>query len=281
LKFVVFGNCITQMKVIVQASAKLGIQLSTEENRRYAGLLSRIPTGGDSWTPEVGRAIRSLWNDNGIRQAFEQRDFKYQLNDSAEYFFENIDRFLLPDYCPTEQDILRARVRTTGVEEAVYQFDDLSFRMMDVGGQRSERRKWIHCFDCVTAVIFVVALSEYDQTLREDDSQNRTKESLLLFDEINNSAWFADTPFLLFLNKIDLFEEKLKNSPLKRQFPRFKGGTNFDAACVFMRDLFLEVNTVHHEIYTHFTCAIDTKNIEVIFCTVRETILRQILNDLF
>ena len=43
-------------------------------------------------------------------------------------------------------------------------------RMVDVGGQRSERRKWIHCFDHVTSVMFLVAISEYDQILVEADS---------------------------------------------------------------------------------------------------------------
>ncbi len=89
--------------------------------------------------------------------------------------------------------------------------------------------RWIHCFDCVTAVIFCVALSEYDQTLREDDSQNRTKESLLLFDEICNSPWFSDTAFILFLNKVDLFKEKIKRVDLRGTFPNYTGwfATNF------------------------------------------------------
>lgn len=41
--------------------------------------------------------------------------------------------------------------------------------MVDVGGQRSERRKWIHCFQNVTSIMFLVALSEYDQVLVESD----------------------------------------------------------------------------------------------------------------
>src|ERR1700722_5784610 len=92
-------------------------------------------------------------------------------------FFDNIERFMSPSYIPTQADVLGARVRSTGIEEAEFKFEDISFRMVDVGGQRSERRKWIHCFDSVTAVIFCVAMSEYDQTLREDDTQNRMKKS--------------------------------------------------------------------------------------------------------
>lgn len=47
----------------------------------------------------------------------------------------------------------------------------IDFRMVDVGGQRSERRKWIHCFENVTSIIFLVALSEYDQILFESENE--------------------------------------------------------------------------------------------------------------
>ncbi len=54
-----------------------------------------------------------------------------------------------------------------------FQSDELSssIRMVDVGGQRSERRKWIHCFENVTSIMFLVALSEYDQVLVESDNE--------------------------------------------------------------------------------------------------------------
>ena len=79
----------------------------------------------------------------------------------------------------------------------------------DVGGQRNERKKWIHCFENVTAVIFVAALSEYDQVLYEDETTNRMTEALNLFDEICNSRWFRETSMILFLNKRDLFQAKV------------------------------------------------------------------------
>ena len=71
---------------------------------------------------------------------------------------------------PTDQDILRSRVKTTGITETTFRVGELTYRLFDVGGQRSERKKWIHCFENVTALVFLVSLSEYDQMLYEDES---------------------------------------------------------------------------------------------------------------
>ena len=90
-------------------------------------------------------------------------------------------------------------------------------------GQRSERRKWMHCFQEVTAVIFCVAMSEYDQKLYEDETTNRMHEALKLFKDICNTKWFAETAIILFLNKKDLFEKKIKKVPLKTCFPDYSG----------------------------------------------------------
>ena len=79
----------------------------------------------------------------------------------------------LPGYMPTMNDILHSRGRTTGIVEERYVIDSHTFVLFDVGGQRNERKKWIHCFDGVNAVIFVAALSEYDQKLFEDESTCR------------------------------------------------------------------------------------------------------------
>ena len=82
-----------------------------------------------------------------------------------------------------------------------------------MGGQRSD----------VTAIIFRVAMSEYDQALHEDEKTNRMQESLKLFDSICNNKWFTDTSIILFLNKKDLFAEKIKRSPLTVCFPEYPG----------------------------------------------------------
>merc|ERR1711974_421395 len=89
-----------------------------------------------------------------------------------------------PCWVPSVGDVMKARVRTSGIVEEKYTIDGVNFRMYDVGGQRNERKKWIHCFDGVTAIIFVGAISEYDQVLYEDKTQIRLVEAIELFDEI-------------------------------------------------------------------------------------------------
>lgn len=85
-------------------------------------------------------------------------------------FFKDIHRLFARDYIPTDQDILRARLRTTGISETIFDLGQLTYKMFDVGGQRSERKKWIHVFDNVQVVLFLAAISGYDQVLVEDRS---------------------------------------------------------------------------------------------------------------
>ncbi|KAL6461999.1 hypothetical protein MHYP_G00301440 [Metynnis hypsauchen] len=134
-------------------------------------------------------------------------------------------RIVSQDYVPTEMDVLRVRIRTTGVIETQFKVKHLVFRLYDVGGQRTERRKWISCFEDVRAVLFVVALSGYDMTLVEDPSVNRLQESLKLFSSICNNVFFRSTSMILFMNKIDLFQEKILHSGrhLRYYLPLYRG----------------------------------------------------------
>merc|ERR1719421_1881028 len=101
-------------------------------------------------------------------------------NTRTDYTKDEMDQF--------QRDALYARVRTSGIVTEKYLIDGTTFEMYDVGGQRNERRKWIHCFEDVTAVIFVAAISEYDQKLFEDGATNRMVEALELFEEVRTKA---------------------------------------------------------------------------------------------
>jgi len=230
-------------------------------------------------TQNLANKILKLWNDDGIKLTYEYRA-KFQFPDSGAYFIEKVNETYKNDYIPNDDDLFRTRVRTTGIVETSFDIDGNHFKMFDVGGQRNERKKWIHCFEGVTCVIFVAAISEYDQQLFEDESINRVNEALDLFDKTCNSKWFKHTAMILFLNKRDLFLEKIQKVSLKEYFPIYNGPENdYDAGCEFFRELFESKNRYNKEIYTHVTCATDTDNISHVFYAVKDIIVKQSLRD--
>ena len=147
-----------------------------------------------------------------FQECFE-RSNEYQLIDCAKYFLDRTDDVKKDDFSPTHQDILRCRVLTSGIFETKFRVDKVKFHMFDVGGQRDERRKWIQCFNDVTAIIFVAASSSYNMVLREDNTQNRLREALDLFRSIWNNRWLRTISVILFLNK-QVKPFFLKRSPI-------------------------------------------------------------------
>merc|ERR1719385_32409 len=230
--------------------------------------------------PQYLEWIKEIWKDGGVQGCWDRRA-EFHITDSASYFLDAIDRCGAGDYLPTEQDILRCRVPTTGIIEYPFDLDGIIFRMVDVGGQRSERRKWIHCFENVTSIIFLVALSEYDQILFESDNENRMEESKALFKTIITYPWFQHSSVILFLNKKDLLEDKIMYSHLQDYFPEYDGPKqDHVAAREFVLRMFVDLNPDTEKIiYSHFTCATDTENIRFVFAAVKDTILQLNLKE--
>ncbi|KAK4189283.1 guanine nucleotide binding protein, alpha subunit [Podospora australis] len=276
----VFKNLLECAKSVANAMRQFDIDPVLDENKRHLDFLLdySLDTNPQTIDPQVSVAIQSLWNDPS-KDSLMERQTEFYLMDSAEYFFEEAGRIALKEYVPNEMDVLRARTKTTGIYETRFKMGQLSIHMFDVGGQRSERKKWIHCFENVTSIIFCVALSEYDQVLLEESSQNRMMESLLLFDSVVNSRWFMRTSIILFLNKVDIFKQKLGRSPLSNYFPDYSGGNDVNKAAKYLLWRFNQVNRAHLNLYPHLTQATDTSNIRLVFAAVKETILNNALKD--
>ncbi|KAG7230510.1 hypothetical protein INR49_024619 [Caranx melampygus] len=250
-KPVVYSNTIQSLAAILRAMDSLGIEFGDKDRKADAKLVCDVVSRMEDTEPYSAELLTAMKRLPGQSRP---------------------DR--AADYQPTEQDILRTRVKTTGIVETHFTFKNLHFRLFDVGGQRSERKKWIHCFEDVTAIIFCVALSGYDQVLHEDETTNRMHESLMLFDSICNNKFFIDTSIILFLNKKDLFAEKIKKSPLTICFPEYTGANTYDDATAYIQVQFESKNrSPNKEIYCHLTCATDTGNIQVVFDAVTDIII--------
>jgi len=274
---IIHNNILTSMRTLCKYSATFGAV--TQTNQAAKQVVENELKGDEEIDVSIGNHIANLWKDSGILKTYAMRA-KFQLNDSAAYFFDKIKDIASENYLPTQQDVLRSRVRTTGIVENEFEIEGNKFKMFDVGGQRNERKKWIHCFENVTAVLFVAAISEYDQVLYEDENTNRIIEALNLFEEICNSRWFHDTSMILFLNKRDLFAEKIQKVALTTCFPEYEGKNNYEEASEFLRALFEGKNHNHEKvIYSHVTCATDTDNVATVFNAVKDIIIRQSLGQ--
>jgi len=228
---------------------------------------------------KLASIVKRIWSDPGIQQAFLQNS-QFQLLDSAKYYLDKVDTLIDDKYVPTDDDILRSRSKTTGIIETEFHVGKTHFRMTDVGGQRSERKKWMHCFQDVTAVIFCDAISSYDQKLDEDNTTNRMQESLRLFNQICNNKWFNDTSIILFLNKKDVFQDKVKIINIDICFPEYKGKQNFEEASKYIQDKFVDQNeNPNKKVYPHVTCATDTNNMKHVFNAVKNIILQEAIGD--
>ncbi|XP_048039040.1 guanine nucleotide-binding protein subunit alpha-11-like [Megalobrama amblycephala] len=276
----VFQNIFQAMSAITEAMSTLKIPYSNPQNEIYAQWfqdqdIHQITQLQRSYV----EAIRHLWEDQGFKICYK-RCREYQLLDSTGYFIYNLDRIAAEDYTPTTQDILRVRSPTNGITEQCISRGRLTMRIVNIGGQRGQRRKWIHCFQNVTSLIFLASLSEYDQLL-ENNKKNRMEESLSLFYTTIHSPLFAKSSVILFLNKIDILAEKIQFSDLKTYFPGFKGKCqDVQDAMQFIEELYKQKagsSENSKNIYSHFICAMEIINPQILFLDVEHTVLSQVL----
>lgn len=226
---------------------------------------------------QLWKPMKVLWESKTMKEVWQKRA-AVNIIDGHKDYLQDLARIAAPTFRPTTQDILLARVKTTQVVMERYRIDGIDFEMYDVGGQRSERRKWIDCFDNVDAVIFVAALSEYDQTLAEAKRTNRMVEALELFRSVCNNRAFANTSIMLFLNKKDVFAEKIQYSDIQAQkpFQDYAGPPReFNSGVLYFIQKFKEclINDDFNDSFIHVTCATDTNNMEFVLDSTRTIIM--------
>ncbi|KAH8831149.1 guanine nucleotide binding protein, alpha subunit [Flagelloscypha sp. PMI_526] len=284
----VFDNLVRGMKTVLDAMEDMQIEPSPliVENH-WMDVLEETHDvkDGEPFPMEYRSILQSLWADSTVQQAIS-RGNEAALPENLAYFYGSLDRLFEPSYSPSSQDIIMTRARTIGITETTFNLGKSDLLMVDVGGQKSERRKWIHCFQDVTSILFLVSLSGYDQCLTEDKDANQMEDAMTVWDSICNSQWFKRTNMILFLNKYDLFKIRIQVSPIKNYFPDFEGPERDHHAG---RDYFklrfarLAAKSVSNkggtgenkrETYIHFTTATDTGGLKVILAAVEDMFLR-------
>ncbi|MCJ1387079.1 hypothetical protein MMC17_010208 [Xylographa soralifera] len=282
IRQVIFANMVTSFRVIAEEMKDYGYEYANDQTQKCEAILLVAEDIGvnDSFPTDCLSAMKGLWEDPSIQKTIK-RGNEYALHDNILYFYHHIDRLFKKDYIPTDQDILRSRLRTTGITETLFELGQLNYHMFDVGGQRSERKKWVHCFEGVHCLLFVASLSGYDQCLVEDKTSNQMQEALMLFESILNLQWFKKSSIILFLNKMDLFKAKLAEKPIRDYFPDYSGAdTDVTAAGEYFAKKFRGLNrTADREIYVHYTNATDTNLLKITMLSVQDTIIQNNLNS--
>jgi len=230
--------------------------------------------------------LKTLWAVKEIKAMYENR-FTYTHETNMEYFFKHIDRILADDFIPNVEDILAARKMTVGIVETQLVIEEngkaQTLNIIDVGGQRNQRRKWISMFDGVTAIIFLTALSEYNEKLAEDPTTEAMRESLSVFKSILRTKYFMKTPIILFLNKSDLFKEKIAKISIGEFFasaPQGEDGKNYEKALEFIQKRFMDLNNVEdRNVYPHVTIATNKENVQNVFNSCKHVIMMKNLKS--
>ncbi|GAB5365741.1 hypothetical protein AAMO2058_001084000 [Amorphochlora amoebiformis] len=280
---IVRDNLLSAIHSVAKASDDLGYDFESKDvldittyfktmNKHARNEISEKGLEGGELKEMVDK-INTFWADPTIKEVFS-RGNEYSILESAFYFIN--DRgpaTILPSsYVATYEDIVRSRRATEAITE--YKFQDekrgSKITLVDVGGQRDRRKKWIRCFDKVTLILFVASLSEYDMMLEEDATRNRMYESLDLFDGIKDMKWFENTPIVLFLNKWDKFLEKITVRDLP--FEDYDGGKDAEKAFEYIKSAFQGSD---EEMYVYKTIAIDKNNIEKIWNTVKVVVMKK------
>lgn len=262
-----------------QSTARRGVRLEEliEEHVRVVQIAPE-PENVVADRRTLATAVSELWEKSPvIRQLVENPINNLRIDANTAYFFRKAMELGDPAYLATNDDILKARVKTTGVHTSTFKFRGNALTVIDVGGQRAERRKWVHCFDDATCILFVASTGDYDVTTIDTESnapKNALKDSLAIFQKLMESKWLYDKPVCLLLNKMDVLENKLPLSSFAAHFPEFAGNPlNKDDVCSFIEKEFRRRAPIPpSKFYTYRTCATDTKTMHFVVQAVTDMI---------
>lgn len=269
------NNTLVCMQALLRAAEQFEYDDKTNPEYVNDATLIMGTEGNDVMTEQMVEAVKRLWASEAIQKTYLHRN-QFWILETADYYFENCHRFVEENFLPNDVDVIMARKRTTGVIVTEFPVDGYNFSVVDVGGQRSERRKWINCFDGVRAIFWVSNLAGYDKVLFEDKSINRMHEDLDLFKETLKTPAFKDTPIFLFFNKKDLFDISIQSSNIDLCFPEYTGPQEADAAQQYIAEQFQEALPPGKTIeMVHFLSAKKKDEVKGAFERVKDYLIAQ------
>ena len=273
-------NLIHDIQVILEFSETTQIDIASELSSEVE-LIKSLNENDDDLDEDIAEKILRVWEDPGAKEIY-RKIHSCNLSDHTAFFLDSAERIAQPDYIPTDEDVIKSRIRTIGVNEIKLNINDKKIKLVDVGGQQCERAKWKNVFNNVNAIIFVISLADFDQTMFEDQDERRTTDSLQLFKQTISNPLFSKIPIYLILNKQDEFERKLKSEPgaaeaFKRSYPDFQGDlSDIPSVIKFIEEQYIaqtEPRQAGAEIKTFVTTALQQDKLNQTFLAVSQNLL--------
>ncbi|KAF8633628.1 hypothetical protein AX15_001317 [Amanita polypyramis BW_CC] len=232
--------------------------------------------------------MKRLWEDPVIRELLQL--MKIRLQDLAGFFLDSLERVTSLRYIPSDDDILRARLKTIGVSEHRFKLRagnmvSHDWRIFDVGGARSLRAAWAPYFDNMDTIIFLAPISCFDQVLVEDSTVNRLEDSILLWKSVVSNSLLKHTEIVLFLNKVDIMKAKLEAGIKFGNFVISYGNrpNDLEHASSYLKKKFAALHKQYspraRTFYCHLTTVTDVRSTQRILENVKDMVVRQNLVD--
>jgi len=256
-------------------------EIKDKENRKFANEILETKTYKEfkSWDGDTVKRIQALWKDPGVQNFVKSYDIKkIDMEYNLVYIINNIERLAKDDCEITEMDILMARQRTTGLDYSTFTTPKpyVKWKFIDAGGQPTEIKKWQYALEKSQVVIFTVGLDDFNVSSYWDKSKTIMDESLELFRKVVDED-SEDRVVLLFLNKTDLFEEKLGH--LKKTFKEYEGGRRLTPAIEYISSRYLKMPKKATEVFVHPTCALNKADMGAVFEKVKQLVIKKRLQQ--
>lgn len=269
-------NIITDIITIVKAAENMAIPISSTLD--FEVNLIKESENELELSPELSDAIKKVWADPSAKVVYDQIHSS-QLSDHSAYFLDSVERISQDDYIPDNDDVIKCRIRTTGINNVKFNINGRKVLLVDVGGQKNERTKWQSVFQNVTAIIFVVSLADFDQCMFENAEERRTTDSLELFKSTISKGVFQEKPVFLILNKEDELRKKLQTVPgqFKTAYPNFEGDIkNVSGVIDFIEAQYFKMapdRAPNAQVTSFVTCAVDPSKLNDSFVLLSEKLI--------
>jgi guanine nucleotide-binding protein G(z) subunit alpha len=229
---------------------------------------------------ELFTYVKNVCQDERLMENFD-----YELT-YIRHYTNKIESVLAVDYTPTLDDILRTRQRTTGFSDLSFIKDKVMWEIFDVGGQLAERRKWelIANSNKINAVVFCMSLADFQDT-NQETGKTCLIDTLELFRRVVKESWVNGKALIIFLNKTDLFKERLEKGVIKLTTadPSYTGENTYENGISLFEKMFKDIirdaNKSLEDTTVYPTCALDTSQTKIVLDAITDNLISQRLDN--